>query len=284
MALRRTAAGKKAKAVFYRQFNDVDIYVEDGSLGSKKLYSLVFGRALASAFRVHSVFPIGPKREVIHRCEADQGAGGRPRVYVVDGDLALLTDKNPVNLRRLLVLKRYCIENYLVDEEAIIHVLNEEDVEQHEEAIREAFAFRYWSEQVTPFLFDLFLLYAAASEVAPQCPTVSVPVRGIVKCESGTLDENKVVQRMALVKQEILASIGQEELQVMLRCFADRARLLGGDKLMFISGKDYLLPLVLMRMRSIGRLRADNLVIKQRLAMKCNVTELVSVKDIVSEY
>ena len=128
--LRRGLLARKAKALFYHKFNDVDIYVEDTGLGAKKLYEIVFGRVFEGRYRVAEIFPLGGRQAVIDKCKGDSLDSERPRVYVIDGDLELMIGVKARKDKRLVVLSRYCIENYLVDELAALSILDEEDLEE----------------------------------------------------------------------------------------------------------------------------------------------------------
>jgi hypothetical protein len=282
MVLQRSPKAMKAKSVFFQSFNDVDIYVEDNSHGTIKLYSVIFERVMEGAFRVETVFPVGNKSAVISQCASDQEPGGRPRLYVVDGDLALLTGRNPKGLRRLLVLKKYSIENFLIDHHAITTLLNEEDLEKSAAEIRAAFSFDEWVDAIGFGLFNLFVLYAIASEVVPTRATVSFPVRNLVGSPVGFIDDEKLQKRMSEITELILSVLTQDELKARVKSMVHYAKFVTSNRLSFVSGKDYLMPLVLMRMRSVSKLRADNAVIKQRLAMKCDVSELAVAGEIVS--
>jgi len=274
MLLERSEKGKKAKSLFFTQFNDIDIYVEDKSKGTRKLYREIFTRAMAGRYRIETVFPLGNKLTVLKQCEEDQQIGGRLRLYIVDADLDLLNGSNPKELKRLFVLNRYCIENYLVDEQAIVSVINEEDLEKQAPEIKSEFDFGYWVRSNEHELFELFVLYALAKKVCPEFPTVSYSVSKLVSSNHGIVDFAKVEERKNEVKKSLLEIVDSNLLRDQCRDALNMTCQHFGDKLRYISGKDYLLPLILMRMRWITKLRADNEVIKLRLSMRCDVSDL----------
>ncbi len=282
MFLQRSIKGKKAKAVFYRAFNDIDIYVEDTSIGTRKLYSELFTRALGEIYRIETVFPLGDKLTVIKKCQEDQIDGGRLRLYIVDGDIDLLNGSNPQGLKRLFILKRYCVENYLVDEAAIIIVLNEEDLERKRADIEREFEFKKWALLTERELFDIFVLYAIVKQLGLGCVTVTFPIRRLLSSGDGILDPVKVLARKNEIEGKLLQIIDIEILKNKKEAICQKANDYPGSKIRFISGKHCLLPLILMRMRQITNIRADNAVIKQRLAMKCDVSELESAKDYIA--
>ena len=108
----RTSAAKSAASIFYEEYNDIDIYIEDTAKGYRKIFKELLNKALDSKFEIDQVFPIGNREEVIAECEKNQLNSGRKRVYIVDGDLYLLNGNDRDDLKGLFVLPRYCIENY----------------------------------------------------------------------------------------------------------------------------------------------------------------------------
>jgi hypothetical protein len=274
MTLSWSTKGKHAKALFYSNFNDIDIYVEDTAIGVKKLYKEIYTRVFAGTCRIETVFPLGDKPTVIQECVKNQNEGGRPRIYIVDGDLDLLTDSNPKELKRFYVLKRYSIENYLVDETAIIEILDEEDIEKCADDIKLDLDFSQWEKENEELLFELFVIYAIAKKIRPDLPTISYKVENLVSSNQGLVDREKITKRIELVIKELLYYLSEDELKEQKQIIHDRVNLSGRKKLHFVSGKDFLFPLIFVKMKLINKFRPDKKVIQQRLAKKCDITEL----------
>lgn len=280
MALVRSLKAKKAKAAFFQSINDIDVFVEDTARGTEKFYTYLFGRVMEGIYRINKVFPLGNKGQVLSSCKADQSPGGRPRLYIIDGDFDLFRREKKPLMHRLLVLGRYSIENYLVDGSAIVSILDEEDLSRTENDIRVKFSYDKWRISVEKNLFKLFVLYAIANESIPEFATISFSVHGLVKNQTGELDEIKVGLRCKVVVDNLLTKLTRKELNKKIKIFYKQSQSLSADKLHFVSGKDYLIPLIFMRMRWVCNIRSDNLVIKQRLAMKCDVSDLMGAVEI----
>lgn len=274
MILDRGLSGKHAKAVFFRDQNDIDIFIEDTAKGSKKLFTEILSRAIKGKYRISDVFPLGDKESVIKRCALDQNQNERMRLYIIDGDLDILNDCSPKGIKRLYVLKRYCIENYLIDENAIVQVLQEEDLEKNSNLIKHQLEFSDWVQANEQPLFDLFVIYALIKAICPACMTVAFPVNRLVSSDEGFIDKSKVVSRLHQLKETILNQINENDFNSKIAAIVNSANKATGGKLRFVSGKDYLLPLILLRMKKVTKFRAENAVIKQRLALKCDLTEL----------
>jgi len=280
--IERTTKGKKAKAVFFQKFNDIDIYVEDTSKGSKKLYSILLSRALSGKCRVSTVFPLGSKNTVIEECQKDNDHG-RLKIYIVDGDLELLLNSNQSDLPRLYVLKRYCIENYLIDENAILELLHEEDLERTQDELSELFDYQAWLEGNELALFSLFVLYAIAKHYNLELASVSYPVNRLVSSNVGIIDSEKLQERKKSVSDHMEKILGKNTVDQDIQAINDRVKDSGYPRLAYVSGKDYAMPLLLMRMRGMIKFRAENAVLNQRLAMKCNVSELAEISTCLTQ-
>ena len=63
----RSVEANFAKSVFYTQYNDIDIYVEDTKQGYEKVFKILFSRLFEDKFRVDSIFPLGGRDKVINK-------------------------------------------------------------------------------------------------------------------------------------------------------------------------------------------------------------------------
>ena len=273
--LERSPAALYARSVFFEHSNDVDVYVEDTDEGAVKLYTILIQRALGDALHIDQVYPLGGFQRVLERCQSDQGLWGRLRIYLVDGDLRLIHRNGLVVLRRLVYLPRYSIENFLIDEEAAIELLYQEDPTNSRDALRGALVFSKWLTQVCNQLVRLFARYAVAHAWQSEVQTVGFKIKYLVQNESGEIDHVKVRQRSRQVeeylnrmreKKEVRLQIANN-LRFMRRCGCSPVK-------KFVSGKDYLLPLMLIRLNNITKLRSHQRVIKNRLAMMVDIAEL----------
>lgn len=98
-------------------YNDIDIYVEDISYVG--LYERLINKSLRGKAKVSKVIPLGGRRNVELEAKNDNGNGGKPRIYIVDGDLDVAAKykmRSPPMLHRLKV---YSIENVLLERKAL---------------------------------------------------------------------------------------------------------------------------------------------------------------------
>lgn len=275
----RSSAGNSAKSVLFEEFNDIDIYIEDTAHGYVKLFTEIFSRFFDGEYRVSNVFPLGGRDAVINECRSWQGKFSRPSLYVIDGDMYLITERGEEELDGLFVLPMYCIENLLIDESAFLEILNEEEAVKLKEQLASEFDFSSWLEQNGRLLTDLFIEYAICFDICPTVKTVSYPISSLVSSNKGNLDETKVDQRITDLRNQIIENCGEDLYQSKREYYQGRSQEVADFVLRYVSGKDYLMPLLLTRSRSIVKTKVPNLNLKLRLAMKCDLEPLLECKE-----
>lgn len=100
--------------VFYTQFNDVSFYVEDSEL--EELYLLIL-KKLFPNIRLEKIFPLNGKINVVN--DVKLNIGNKSKIYIVDKDFDDLHNRIE-DIDNLFYLDRYCIENYFVEQDAIV--------------------------------------------------------------------------------------------------------------------------------------------------------------------
>lgn len=284
--LERGTAAKYASPVFFQNYNDFDVYVEDTAIGYTKIYANLLARAAEEHITLDRVFPLGPRDQVIAAAEvASHTKNSRKSVFIIDGDLYLLMGENkklPINA---ICLPRYCIENFLFDEETIISIIDEETHHLTETQIREQLDYNGWLTRSREPLKKLFIAYAISQKLSAGIKTVSCGYSGIcldsdgeidvIKVESNLVDiKNSVVNKFGLmhyssIEQEIVSNIKND------LCFLTT----------YVSAKDFSLPLLILRLKKISATKASNLNLKLRLSKKCDISPLkpvgVALLDIV---
>lgn len=277
----RSSAALSAKSVFFEEYNDIDIYIEDTAVGYVKLFTEIFSRLFEGEYRISNVYPLGGRGAVLEECERWQGKFSRPSLYIIDGDMYLLTKEEKVQLDGLYILPMYCIENMLIDEAALIEVLNEEETVRLKNQIKLDFDFNHWLAINISSLTELFIEYAVCFELCPEMQTVAYPVSNLVSSNRGELDEVKVNSRIEELKNKIIGIVGEEVYYQRRVVLAGKVNGCTDLICKYISGKDYLIPLMLTRARSVVKTKIPNLNFKLRLAMKCDLSPIVECKTCV---
>jgi hypothetical protein len=278
----RKVSAKVARSIFCEDYNDIDIYVEDSAIGYRKIYKEILRRSFGSEIKISNIYPIGSRSSVISECR-NIANYNRKRLFIVDGDLDLLVDENNERIAGLFILPRYCIENYLIQEGAIVDVLYEEDPELEREQIADSLAFNRWIEHNDTVLTDLFVVYALCKCNIPEEPTVSYKVSLLCKDNSGEMCHVKTQLRIDALKQKIIDRIGEGAFNQQYRRINDRITYEAYKMLRYTSGKDYLFPLINVRLRNLLAIRSPNTALKVRLASKCDISDFHLIMNYIIE-
>jgi|GEM_PF-699852 len=276
----RSNIAKSAKSIFFEDFNDIDLYIEDTTVGYSKLFSIMFSRLFEGIYRIERVFPVGDRDSVISQHKQHEN-NGRPSLYIIDGDLYILTGNDAANQPGLFKLPVYCIENILCDHEAIIDVLDEEDPVYERTKIAESFDYEEWLSNNCDLLFDLFIEYTISFHANRTIKTVSFPVRKLVESERGNVSREKIANRIEEIKTESIRILGDHQYQSTRQDLIERFTNNNKEKLKIVSGKDYLFPLLKMRAKSVVETKIPDINLKQRIAKRCDLGDLIKAKDYV---
>ncbi|EKF9139808.1 DUF4435 domain-containing protein [Vibrio cholerae] len=280
--LNRNLKARVAKATFYKEYNDIDIFIEDTAHGYKKLFSKLIQRILSPNYKVENVFPLGGRLEVLESCKNDQEPRNRARLFIIDGDLYLLCGETEcTELKGLYILPRYCIENHLICTESIISILEQEDPDKNYEELEEGFNYSGWVSLNKDKLIDLYLEYAIAKKIAPSLQTVAFGYSKLISSNSGDVDPVKVGNRISTLKSQIIQISGQDLYDTTRIQISNLIKYDEDSLLRFISGKDMLMPLLMMRSKKLVSFKAPNLSIKLRIADACNLESLSSMPEYI---
>lgn len=279
--MERSLSARSAKSVFFEEYNDIDIFVEDTAFGYEKLFMELFSRVFLGIYKVSNVFPLGSRGAVIEEYEQNLAEIKRPTLYVVDGDLHLI-NQNTQNRTGLYTLPYYCVENLLIDEEAILSLINEENAILSREALIEAFDYQGWVSKNSGLLTDLFIDYGVAFSSCPSIQTVAFDISNLVSSNSGDVDPQKIANRKREIVAAIVEKIGIDEYRRHRNRIESFASNNQNAFCTFVSAKDYILPLLLMRIRKLTSTRAPNINIKLRLALSCDLANIEDSKNYVA--
>ncbi|MBN7122638.1 hypothetical protein BSU01_13105 [Erwinia billingiae] len=275
--LERGLAAKKARSVFFEERNTIDIYIEDTALGYTKIYKCLLNRLLGDKFLINDVFPLGGKSAVTYSWQTDENKRNRPRLYIVDGDIDLINGERECG-KGLYTLPYYCIENTFICENSIIEIMVEEDPEKESDELRVEFDFNDWETKNSKLLMDLFVTYALVRKFKPTIPNVNYQVSKLVSSNTGNLDAEKVLERINILKEELKKETDEDVINFELRKIESSIQNGKGIK-SYVSGKDYLLPLIMTRLKSIVNTRISNLNFKHRISNKCDLSDLYDIEQ-----
>ncbi|WP_422463024.1 MULTISPECIES: DUF4435 domain-containing protein [unclassified Endozoicomonas] len=274
MSLERNSQSQSAKSVFFEEFNDIDVYIEDTAHGYEKVFSIILSRILCDQFKIEKVFPLGGRREVIEHHRIEYKESNRQSLYIVDGDLFILSKESLDNKPGLYVLPFYCIENVLIDEKALLVLLDEEESIKDLSEMAEEFNYSEWLDVNEPLLYELFVEYAISFKINPSEQTTAYEVKKLVSDNKGNLNSEKVKARIFELKEKTIASSDYETYIEARNEMLDIFEQSSLSKLDVVSAKDYIFPLLWTRFKSIVTTRISNINFRQRLARHCDLSKI----------
>jgi hypothetical protein len=275
--LERKSSALFAKSVFYEDVNDVDVYVEDTAEGYAKIYSIFLSRLLGLS--IGAVFPLGTRTKVTERCrDHNKNEGGRKSVFIVDGDLFLICGEKYDIPPDLVVLDSYCIENVLIDEGAFVDILDEEDSRTSAE-LHDKFAYEEWRADTLPKIRKLFVTYAISFYLNGESTTVARPIKDFAKNDRGELSEEKIDNVCGEILMKLKEKHSEENLNDAFSLIESKLDNSACFIKKYVSAKNYTLPLLTTRARSVVRVPFRNYAIKLKLAKKCNLDNHQALRD-----
>jgi hypothetical protein len=265
------AKAKKAMSVFFVKWNDIDIYVEDTAKSTKSLYVALINNALNGKCKVTEIFPLGDRKSVIDACRADQLPGGRPRIYLIDGDLDLIAGVRPPSLTRLFAHHVYALENYLFCKDALTQLLHEENSKLSLEEVEQTIDFSSFFKDAA-VLQELFIVFGLTRIFDPSLPTISLGIGQFLNRTQNGLDAAKVKNFCSSREQELLKVTTKAKLQAEEKKMRDRILKLRGATDV-IAAREFLFPYFQIRRAAVKlKISASKDTQQMRLAKTVDLT------------
>ena len=222
--------------------NDIEIFVEN-SVGNNIWVNLL--RAyLPSGIKLESVNLLGSRDDVLNACKNDQREDGRKKLYIIDADFDLLGGVEKRSLKHLYRLRGYCLENYLIDFEAIVLAVTLVNAETPLDQVRSRLKLEDWMARNREALSMLFVCYAVVREITPRKKTVSYSARNLIVDGVQNFDfcNHLVKTRIIELYRLVLKNCGKKRAREVFERNRDNAQKWKVEA--FVSGKDYILPIV----------------------------------------
>jgi len=269
----RTTRSKYAKSYLFE--NNIYFFIEDTDKNTIKIILELIQRTISPKIKVNRLYPLGGRSAVLEKFE--QKSRSRKEIYIIDGDLYLLFSQN-IFQKGLVILKRYCIENYLLDPHAIHELLYEEcSNTNNKEQIIKLFSFGSWFKKQDKLLSTLFIEYAVEKKNQLGIQTVKYSVEqlqkrngNVIECE---LCQDLVKKRINILQKEIKQYITtnqyrQDKKNIMSSFFPKQL-----NSIKFVSAKDYIFPLIFRRIKKFSNSNVNDSNFKFRLSKMCNIKE-----------
>lgn len=253
--------------------NDIFIFIEDKKESTRKIMLELIQRSISPTIKIDRLHSLGGRKKVIEAFENRNAE--RNEIYIIDGDLYLLFEARSLR-KGLVVLDRYCVENYLLDKNTIENLLYEEAFnEDDKEELLNNFDFINWFSSQNLLLIKLFKIYAIEKMNNLNIETVGYSINSLrQRTRSNQLlckcDEELINKRIEELKKSIINSIGNI-VYINNEDYIEK-QTSGKSSEIIVSAKDYILPLVFDRFKKYaGNTSAKRETLEFRMAKICNI-------------
>jgi len=233
----------EVKPIFYKYYNDIDVYVEDEN--DEIFYEKMLCKVVSSTIRINRVFGVGGKIQLFEKLdEYIREPSSRKVFFIADGDFDRILNRRFPDENILHVLREYCIENYLFEALAIYNVIQEETPRKKIKEIRRNIKISNWLEESVNKLTPLFACFILVQKHDMGIKNVNLGIGkfitngGIPRIEKGKIDDymNGVKTNYEEIGKKNFYKEIESILRSMGRGWVARKR--------YICGKNFLLPLL----------------------------------------
>ncbi len=222
------------------------------------MWLLIARSLLPVGTKLDSVNMLGGRNAVTEACALDQKNTGRKKLYIIDGNLDFLLSRRIPRLKYFCRIKANNVENLLLSEEALVATGLEHAPTVNEHTLREKLNYDRVVQGLSEVLKPLFVAYAVVHKLRPSIQTIGYSVFKLTRKvgSSQIIDKLKVGMRGFKLYLCAARQVGLEALREARAEIRQKADQLSLSQI--VSGKDYLLPLILLHFRSVcGYPRGD---------------------------
>lgn len=264
--------------VIWKQFNDINFYIEDTN--QENLYCIIL-RKLFPKLRLEKIFPLNGKTNVLH--EAKNNVGIKDKIFIVDKDFDDLHGK-VIQSHNIFYLDRYCIENYLIEPNALMEFIIEEIPTIKKENIIKQYQFEDEILNREKELAKLFSLFFVVQKHDIPIENSSKHIGCFTqKKNQARLCDSKINQ----YKNEISNIVGDETWKFLEKEWCIQLDLWEKNNLITCNvGGKHLVYLVINDLKRVFKfkLMPDHSSLCYRLAKNCSFDSLLSFKANVIKY
>lgn len=164
-----------SRYLFYSDLNDVHIIVEDKD--KEYEYETILNKLFCGEYKITSIISAngkeGVKKAFRELGEKDQENPSKNNIYIVDGDFdRYIYSEDMIRNDHFIYLEKYNIENYLIDEQAIIKFAKGK-IHLLDDQVKAIVDFSHWYLTIIEQAKKLFLLYCAVQNVLPTIENVA---------------------------------------------------------------------------------------------------------------
>lgn len=271
---------RRLVSTFLTYRNEIDIYTEDEDK-DKEFYNVLFSKLLNDEIKINDITPLGSKDNVIEHCKKDNSTT-RKKVYIVDGDIAVINSQNN-NIENLFVLNRYCIENYLFNENSICNFLYLNCGTKSEITIKDELKYDEWLENYSENLIELFFHFSIIDSNGGKFMLYNANKYHSKKGNDIEFNSSLVKSDIVTLKKEILTLISEDKYIKQISELRNQWNYSSNNLITIISGKDYLIPILLFKSQLFKSSKALPSLeeVKIALVQNINTDDLKDLKEFI---
>ena len=275
--LKYNSESRKISSTFKAYRNDITIYTEDEEK-DKEFYTQLLKRILGDRVMINDITPLGCKDNVIKYCFESNHL--KCEAYIIDGDIKIVNDNQKISHPKLFILDRYCIENYLIDENSTIKYIYNNVGTQSEAKIKESLNFDEWLLSFSEPFTNLFIHFAISDYFDIPYTLFNSIKYFAVKKNSITFNPKLIEDDVNLLKNEAIRVKGEYEYSKLLKILESKWQPNLDTLLKIVSGKNYLIPLLQLKTKEFKKIKSSETleVCKINLVQHFDVTKLDNLK------
>lgn len=261
--------------------NDIDIYTEDNGK-DKEFYKVLFKRLLKKEIIINDITPLGCKDSVIKRCN-EEPDNGRKKIFIVDGDVTFIHGNNIPVHKYLYVIEGYCIENFLIDKETIIHFMYMNCGTKPIEQIESELNYNDWLNEYSTMFIDLFIHFALINYFGGYFTLFNANKYHVKEGKEMVFKTELVKTDILKTKEEILKLVSFEDYNLKYQDLTEKWSNCVENLTRIVSGKDYLIPLLLLKTKQFKKSKSLPTLeeIKFSLVHSSNLSKLSNLKEVI---
>ena len=261
--------------------NDIDIYTEDNDK-DKEFYKVLFKRLLKKEIIINDITPLGCKKSVIKMCN-EEPDNGRKKIFIIDGDVTFIHGNNIPENKHLYVLEGYCIENFLIDKETIIHFMYMNCGTKTIEQIESELNYNDWLNEYSTMFINLFIHFALINYFGGYFTLFNANKYHVKEGGEMVFNTELVKADILKTKVEILKLVSFEDYNLKHQDLTEKWSHCVENLTTIVSGKDYLIPLLLLKTKKFKKSKALPTLeeIKFSLVHSSNLSKLSNLKKVI---
>jgi hypothetical protein len=229
--------------------------------------------------RISRVFSVPGKTSLFSKVkEHAENRNTENAFFIVDADFDVILERPIPESDRLHVLEEYCIENFVLEEEAAISIMQEESPKIRREDLKRRFDFNKWLQSVVEELTPLFACFIFIQKHQLPNKNVDIGIGSFISGREPRLDKKRVQEYIANLSHSLPTGFENRYSQEIPEIISK----MGDTWVMqkkYICGKHYLIRLLFFEIVRNTRSSVPLDSLRFRLMRKCTFDSLTDLKN-----